>query len=111
MPLKCPGETMMNTCPQCSAPMIMKTFDIGYGKTVESLQCEKCGFIKTNEIVLKKAIHDLKQRMCREVKIVKIGKNLGIKLPDDTVKGYSLKKGKDVILKPEIDGVKLVIEG
>ena len=47
--------------------------------------------------------------MSKEVKIVKVGTGLGVRFPNDVVKIFNVKRGKEVLLKPEADGIKLVI--
>ena len=46
--------------------------------------------------------------MSKEIKIVKVGPGLGVRLPNEVVKSYKLKKGEEIVLKPEFDGIKLV---
>ena len=84
-------------------------FDIDYGVNVESLHCAKCGFNITKNNKLKMALTSLREQMTKEIKIIKVGNGLGLRFPNDVVKSFNLKKGEDVFLKPEVDGVKLVI--
>lgn len=95
-------------CPQCKTSLEKVKFDIGYGVEVESLHCRKCGFNITEDNRLKTAISSLREQMSKEVKIVKVGTGLGVRLPNEVVKSYKLKKGEEIILKPEFDGIKLV---
>ena len=83
-------------------------FDVGYGVEVDSLHCKKCGFNITNENVLNKAIVSLKEQMAKEVKIIEIGTGLGIRFPNEIVKSLKLKKGEEVIVKPEKGGLRLI---
>ena len=95
-------------CPQCRTSLEKVKFDIGYGVEVESLHCKKCGFnIKENNR-LKTAISSLREQMSKEIKIVKVGTGLGVRLPNEVVKSYKLKKGEEIVIKPELDGIKLV---
>ena len=84
-------------------------FHVGYGVNVESLHCAKCGFKITKNNKLKMALTSLREQMTKEIKIIKVGTGLGLRFPNDVVKSFNLKKGEDVLLKPEVDGVKLVI--
>lgn len=101
---------MKNSCPQCKSELKEVVFDIGYGINVESLHCEKCGFNITKDNRLKKAISTLREQMSKEIKIVKVGTGLGVRFPNEVVKNFGLKKGEELILKPETDGIKLVLE-
>lgn len=85
-------------------------FDVGYGIEVESLHCSNCGFNITEDKKLKTAMSELRNQMSKEVKVVKIGTGLGVRLTNDIVKSYNLKQGENILLKPEVDGVKLVVE-
>ena len=95
-------------CQQCKANLEKVKFDIGYGVEVESLHCKKCGFNITENNGLKTAISSLRAQMSKEIKIVRVGTGLGIRLPNEVVKSYKLKKGEEIVLKPEFDGIKLV---
>ena len=95
-------------CPQCKANLEKVKFDIGYGVEVESLHCKKCGFNITEDNRLKTAISSLREQMSKEIKIVKVGTGLGVRFPNEVVKGYKLKKGEEIVIKPELDGIKLV---
>ena len=46
--------------------------------------------------------------MAKEVKIIEIGTGLGIRFPNEIVKHFRLKKGEEIVVKPEKDGLKLV---
>lgn len=95
-------------CPQCKKSLEKVKFDIGYGVEVESLHCKKCGFNITENNRLKTAISTLREQMSKEIKIIKVGTGLGVRLPNEVVKNYKLKKGEEIIIKPELDGIKLV---
>ena len=84
-------------------------FDVGYGIEVDSLHCEKCGFNITEDQKLRKAITSLKKHMAKKIRIIKVGTGLGVRFPNEIVKNFKLKKGEEILLKPEIDGVKLVV--
>lgn len=99
----------MTRCPQCKAELKKVKFDVSYGIDVDSLHCEKCGFNITEDKKLKKAITSLREQMTKEIKIIKIGTGIGVRFPNEIVKSFKLKKGEEILLKPEIDGVKLVI--
>lgn len=96
-------------CPQCKTSLEKVKFDIGYGVGVESLHCKKCGFNITENNKLKGALSSLREHMAKEIKVIKIGTGLGVRFPNDIVKSFKIKKGKEVLLKPEVDGVKLVV--
>jgi|TARA_Y100000294_G_C8517677_1_gene321564 Zn ribbon nucleic-acid-binding protein len=98
------------TCPQCKTNLAKVKFDVGYGVKVDSLHCKKCGFNITDNNKLKSAINSLKEHMSKEIKIVKVGTGLGVRFPNEIVKSYRLKKGEEIILKPDVDGLKLVTE-
>ena len=97
-------------CPQCKTSLEKVKFNIGYGVEVESLHCKKCGFNITENNKLKTAISSLREQMSKEIKIVKVGTGLGVRLPNEVVRSYKLKKGEEITLKPELDGIKLVTE-
>jgi len=101
---------MTNKCPQCKLELRKVVFDVGYGVNVESLHCDKCGFNITKDNKLKKAISSLREQMSKEIKIIQIGDGLGVRFPNEIVKNFTLKKGEELLLKPEIDGIKLMIE-
>lgn len=100
---------MLEKCPQCKSTLKKITFDIGYDIDVDSLHCEKCGFNITNENKLEAALSSLKEQMAKEVKIIKVGTGLGVRFPNAIVTSFNLKRGKEVILKPEGNGIKLVV--
>lgn len=111
MLLKYKGEQkMVNKCPQCKSELRKTVFDVGYGVNVESLHCEKCGFNITEDNKLKKAISNLREQMAKEIKIIKVGTGLGVRFPNEIVKNFRLRKGEEILLKPEMDGMKLVVE-
>ena len=95
-------------CPQCKKILQKKIFDIGYGIEVPAKHCTHCGFNITDDKMLDRAIIALKEQMSKEVKVIKIGTGLGIRLPNDMVKNYNLKKGEEIRIKPERDGIKLI---
>lgn len=95
-------------CPTCNSDMKNVKYDIGYGIEVDSLHCDKCGFNITEDKVLNKAIMSLKEQMAKEVKIIEVGTGLGIRFPNEFVKSLKLRKGEEIIVKPEIDGLKLI---
>lgn len=99
---------MVKDCPQCKKEMKKIKFDIGYGIKVDSLHCEECGFNVTNDKTLNKAITELKEQMAKEVKIIEVGTGLGIRFPNEIVKTFKLRKGEEILVKPEIDGLKLI---
>jgi transposase-like protein len=101
---------MARLCPQCKHAMEKTKFDVGYGIQVDSLHCKKCGFNITESTKLKAALGSLRDRMRKEVKIVKVGTGLGVRFPNEIVKSYNLKQGEDITLKPEADGLKFVTE-
>ena len=95
-------------CPKCKAQMKEATFDIGYNLEVNSLHCAKCGFNITEEQALNKALESLKNEMAKEVKVIEIGTGLGIRFPNQVVKQFKLKKGEEIVVKSEKDGLKLI---
>lgn len=100
---------MIKKCPQCKSVLKKVVFDAGYGVNVESLHCIKCGFNITKDDKLKTALASLKEKMAKEVRIIKVGTGLGLRFPNEIVKSFKLRKGGEIYLKPEIDGFKLVI--
>lgn len=100
---------MTEKCPQCKLTLKKVIFDIGYGINVESLHCDHCGFNITEDNKLQGALSSLREQMTKEIKIIKIGTGLGVRFPNEVVKSFNLRKGKEVLLKPEVDGVKLVV--
>ena len=101
---------MVNKCPQCKTELKKTIFDVGYGVNVESLHCEKCGFNITEDNKLQEAICSLREQMSKEIKVIKVGTGLGVRFPNEVVKNLKLKKGEDILLKPEVNGMKLVVE-
>ncbi|MFC1768938.1 hypothetical protein ACFLZX_04205 [Nanoarchaeota archaeon] len=96
-------------CPQCKVKLEKMKFDVGYGVVIDSLHCNKCGFNVTGDKDLKSAVNHLRRQMRKEVKIVNVGTGLGLRFPNEVVKNYNLKKGEEIVLKPEQDGIKLVV--
>ena len=84
------------------------TFDVGYNLEVNALHCVRCGFNVTEEQELSAVLDKLKEQMAKEVKIIEIGTGLGIRFPNEIVKHFKLKKGEEILVKPEKDGLKLV---
>ncbi len=103
-------ELMKMKCTQCKNEMKKVRFDVGYGIEVDSLHCDKCGFNMTEDKKLSGALAELREQMSKEVKIVRVGTGLGVRLTNEIVKSYNLRRGENVLLKPEVDGVKLFIE-
>ena len=101
---------MVNKCPQCRSELKNVVFDVGYGVNVESLHCDKCGFNITKDNKLKEAISSLREQMSKKIKVIKVGTGLGVRFPNEVVKNFSLKKGEEILLKPEVDGIKLMVE-
>jgi len=104
------GKMESKKCPQCKAKLEKMRFDIGYGIDVESLHCRKCGFNLTEDKKLKSALQALRKQMKKEIKIIEIGTGLGIRFPNEMVKAYNLRKGEEIVVQPERDGIKLVTE-
>lgn len=98
-------------CPKCKAGLQKVKFDVGYGVEVDSLHCRQCAFNITEENKLKQALTSLRGQMSKEIKVIKVGAGLGIRFPNEIVKSYRLKKGEEIVLKPEYDGIKFVVEG
>ena len=97
-------------CPQCKEEMRKVDFDIGYGVEVKSLNCKNCGFNITEENKLEKALTSLKEHMAKETKVIKIGAGLGIRFPNEIVNILKIHKGGNILVKPDADGIKLIIE-
>ena len=106
MPLKW-GEIKMN-CPKCKKEMKKAEFDVGYGIKVKSMHCLNCGFNLTENKKMQKALNSLREKMSKEVKIVRIGSGIGIRFPNAFVKAYQSQAGKSKQLKAETDGIKIV---
>jgi hypothetical protein len=83
-------------------------FDIGYGITIDSLHCRRCGHNTTIDKELKSAIGSLRAQIKREVKLIKVGEGIGLRLPNEIVKAYNLKKGAEILLQPEMNGIRIV---
>ena len=64
-------------CTQCKSEMEKVQFDVGYGISVDSLHCEKCGFNITQDKKLKNALSTLREQMSKPVKLVRIGTGIG----------------------------------
>lgn len=97
-------------CTQCQTEMEKVIVDIGYGIEVDSLHCKECGFNVTEDKKLNQALTDLRVQMSKEVKIVRVGTGLGVRIPNELVKNYHLEAGEEILVKPEVDGIKLVVE-
>jgi len=97
-------------CPQCKASMKKIKFDVGYGIEVDSLHCKKCGHNVTDERVMKRALLRLRKKMSKEVKIIRVGIGLGVRIPNELAKSFNLQKGRNVLLQPEEGGIKLVVD-
>src|SRR3989344_5435248 len=95
-------------CPNCKKEMEKTIFDVGYDIDVESMHCKNCGFNVTESSKLDEALSALKKRMAKDVKIVSIGEGLGVRIPNDIVKYYNLKKGKVLSMIADENGLKLV---
>ena len=95
-------------CPQCKNEMKKIKFDIGYGIEVNSMNCSECQFNVTPDNKMKNTIELLREKMKKEVRIIQIGNGLGIRLTNNIVKNYNLKRGEKISLKPEADGIKLL---
>ena len=95
-------------CPSCKSIMEKVKFDIGYGIEADSLHCVNCGFNVTNDKVLNKALMSLREQMSKEVKVIEIGAGLGIRFPNEIVKNFKLRKGEEMLVKPEGKGLKLI---
>ncbi len=100
----------MMKCTQCKSAMEKVKFDIGYGIEVDSLHCRNCGFNLTEDEKLNAALAELRSRMSKEVTLVRVGAGVGVRLTNDLVKSYHLQAGEKVLLKPEVDGIKVVVE-
>jgi hypothetical protein len=99
----------MKNCPQCKNKMKPWVFDVGYWVKVKSLHCEKCGFNVTNDKDLVPAMAKLRAKMEKEVRIIRVGEGLGIRFPNEVVKAFNISGGKDVLLQPEEDGIKIIL--
>lgn len=97
-------------CTQCKSEMENVQFDIGYGIEVDALHCQRCGFNITEDTKLSQALANLRGQMSKEVRLVRIGTGVGVRLTNDLVRNYHLKLGEKVILKPEADGIKMSVE-
>lgn len=84
-------------------------YDIGYGIEVESLHCRKCEFNITKSKRLSKAMKMLRDNMAKDVRIVQVGTGLGLRFPNEMAKHFSLQRGKELLLKPEADGIKVIV--
>ncbi|HLD07006.1 MAG TPA: hypothetical protein VJC16_05765 [Candidatus Nanoarchaeia archaeon] len=96
------------SCPQCKNTLEKTKFGVGYGIEIDSLHCKQCGFTITENNTLAAAMDTLRERMSKEIKIIKVGTGLGVRFPNEIVKNYKLKKGEEIILQPDVDGLKLI---
>ena len=97
-------------CPQCKTTMEKVRFDVGYGIEIDSLHCKKCGHNVTNEKLMNRALLELRKRMSKEVRIIRVGIGLGVRIPNELAKSFHLQKGKNVLLQPEEDGIRLIVD-
>ena len=95
-------------CKQCGNKLKKMKFDIDYGIEVNSMNCDKCEFNVTPDNKMKNAIGLLREKMKKEVRIIQIGNGLRIRLTNNIVKNYNLKRGEMISLRPEADGIKLL---
>ena len=102
------SKTSGSSCPQCLGAIEKTAFDVGYGVAIESSHCKSCGFTITDSKKLHQGLLLLRENMQKEVKVIRIGEGLGIRFPNDLVKNYHLHYGEEMILKPEVDGIKIV---
>jgi len=101
-------KTFTQKCPQCQSRLKEVSFDLGYGMEIDSLHCRKCGFNITKDTALRKTLNHMRAQMNKQIKIVRVGNGLGVRIPNEFVKTYKFKKGEGVLLKPELGGIKLV---
>lgn len=97
-------------CPNCKNDMQKTFFDIGYGIKVMSNSCKRCGFNVTGKSTLNKAIGVLRERMKKEVKVIRVGDGLGIRFPNEFIKSYEIRKGNKLLVQPEEKGIKVFFE-
>ena len=97
-------------CPQCQSLLKEVSFDLGYGIEVDSLHCRKCSFNITKDTTLRKILDYMRSQMSKQIKLVRVGNGVGVKIPNEFVKTYKLKKGEGILLKPESGGIKLVTD-
>ena len=98
----------MGKCPKCKNEIKKVVFEVGYGIQVPSLHCDSCGFNITENKSLENAIKTLKENMAKEIRVIQIGNGLGIRIPNEIVKNLKIHKGDEILLKPEMDGLKIV---
>lgn len=71
-------------------------------------KCKKCG----DEVLDMKQLHELAEKYRKmkryNTKISKWGLSLGVRIPKELAKKYSLKDKEDVYLLPEKDGIRIV---
>ncbi len=84
-------------------------FNLGYNVEVPSLHCSSCSFNITEEKKLKKSMNLLRNQLKKEVKIIQVGEGLGIRLPNEIIKGYNIKRGEQITIQPETDCLRLQI--
>lgn len=104
------AKNVVEKCPQCKGKMQKVLFDAGYGVRVESMHCAKCGYNVTESGGLKKAIAKLRERMGKDVKIIRVGEGLGVRFPNEFVKSYKLRRGMHALMKPG-DGLIEIVAG
>jgi len=84
-------------------------YDVGYGVEVNSMHCEKCGFNVTDPGEMKKKMFQLRKNMEKAVKVIRVGTGLGIRFPNHIVQCFKLKKGAEIKLMPDKEGVRIIV--
>lgn len=98
----------MRKCPECESSMKelkAKTLD---GVEYSYFKCSKCG----KEILDIKQLHNVAQKYRTlkkyNVKLSKWGLSLGLRIPKELVKKYSLKNEEEVTIIPEEDSIRII---
>ena len=81
-------------CPQCQSLLKEVSFDLGYGIEVDSLHCRKCGLNITKDTTLRNTLDYMRSQMSKQIKLVRVGNGVGVKIPNEFVKLTSSKRAK-----------------
>ena len=98
-------------CPKCNT--ILKEIKVnveGAVNKVTSYQCPKCNYFEFEQESSRKVIEELRETPLKiKQKIIKLSEDrLGIYFNSNIIRSLNLKKGEEIIIKPELDGIKLV---
>ena len=94
----------MKTCSECKGEMTEESAKTPENVNYKYYKCSKCG----EEIVNMKQLHDVAEKYrtmkTYNVKLSRWGLSVGLRIPKELTKKYSLKDDKEVRIVPEKEG-------